>query len=190
MASPSSPHPASVASPVRATPDLSEEWQLEAPDPHTFHEGDDDVLSEAILRALAGSGEALPAPIRLAAPGDARHRVAHRHDWPWLPTQEHHHLALHPYCVECGAVKYVGSMKPRPMGGLVNTASRLADAIEAQGHRVTEAQMRLIVKRLQKEGAADQFLQSRGNQERILLDTFSKYTGLHPDTLATFLRSC
>ena len=122
-------------------------------------------------------------------PPAARHKMAPRTAWPWLPTLEHQHLAAHPYCAQCGGVKYTGSMRAAPLGGLVNQASRLRDLLRAQGRKVTEAQFRLIVKRLEALEADDTFLHSRRTQERLLLESFSTYTRIDPETLASYLRS-
>lgn len=144
----------------------------------------DDADLEALARAIVARVAA-----RAPWPEPQRHAVADRDTWPWLPTQEHTHLAPHPFCKDCGGVKYVGSTRALPMGGLTNLASRLARDLGAQGRKVTEAQIRLIMKRLHEAGASDGFVHSRATQERLLLETFRSYTGLDEGVLVSFLRN-
>lgn len=143
----------------------------------------DAEVAGAILAALAP-----------AARGDGRpqglHDTAARRDWPWLPTLEHGHLSPHPYCVHCGGVKYIGTLKAKPFGGLVNLAAALRGQMEAQGHKVSDAQLRLILRRLQSQRADDPYLLSRPAQERLVVEAFRVYTGLDEAALASYLRSC
>lgn len=131
----------------------------------------------SLLRSGASSSE-----VRL-------HTLAPASAWPWLPTVEHGHLAQHPYCENCGSVKYVGSSRPLRKGGIVNLASRLAERLAEEGRKVSEAQFRLIVRRLVALRADDGFLYSRQAQDRLVADAFATYTGLDRDVLASYLRS-
>jgi hypothetical protein len=119
-----------------------------------------------------------------------RHETAEPRSWPWLPTVDDNHLAPHPYCSHCGFVKYVGSFRAVPLGGLVNMASALAERARQMGRTITQAQMRLIIKRLQSTGANDTFTLSKPVQERLLIDAFSNCTGLGKPWLENLLRSC
>lgn len=147
--------------------------------------GDDSdaAIARAVLAHLRAAG------LRSALGSDHDHVLAPRDAWPWLPTQEHRHLAIHPYCAACGGVKYVGSTRALPLGGLANLAAHLRATLGRQGRKVTEAQMRLIMKRLQRAEASDTFTQGRATQERLLLQAFAAYTSLDETTLATYLHS-
>ncbi|MBI4394398.1 MAG: hypothetical protein HY556_11495 [Euryarchaeota archaeon] len=119
-----------------------------------------------------------------------RHETAEPRSWPWLPTVDDNHLAPHPFCAHCGFVKYVGSYRALPLGGLVNLASALAERAREMGRTVTQTQMRLIIKRLQSGGANDTFTLSKPVQERLLIDAFAACTGLGKPWLENLLRSC
>lgn len=148
-------------------------------------------LSQIILAELANRSTVpvgtpgLPAPLE----GPPAHTIVAARAWPWLPTLDHGHLAPHPYCGDCGGVKYVGSLRAIKFGGLVAMASALSKKIEASGRRVTEAQFRLIVKALEAEGAGDGFVMSREMQERALLRAICRYTGVDDATLRSYLRA-
>lgn len=153
----------------------------------------DAAIAQAILRAYLAdeaprAGPAAPAPGADRKAGSS-HVLAERRAWPWLPTLEHQHLAPHPYCEGCGGVKYVGSLRALPMGRLTELASRLRWVLTANGRKVSDAQLRLIVRRLEESGAYDGFVQSWPTQERLLLEAFAAYTGMDIATLATYLRS-
>jgi hypothetical protein len=153
-----------------------------SPEPAAAHEavapeGDVDVVTPCTCR-----GE------------DAGKRVAHRlaepSKWPWLPTQGNGVLAQHPWCKDCGLVKTVGAERARDFGGLVNLLGALQRRLEEHGYRVTEAQKRLIVKKLRELEADDTFALTRVSQERALTQVVSRYLGLTPETVDTYLHSC
>lgn len=157
---------------------------LEAAIPSNLDASEDDArLSRAILAHLRTQSAAL------ALVDAHEHALAARDAWPWLPTREHRHLAVHPYCASCGGVKYVGSLGALPLGGLINLAAALRTKLQAQGRKVSEAQMRLIFRRLREAQASDRFTHSRATQEALLLDAFSHFTRLEPAVLASYLRS-
>lgn len=158
-----------------------------------------DVLAHAILAHLGARRPAPEAPFPDGAPAEGltesfeverpAHVLADHDHWPWLPTPDHGHLAQHPYCEGCGGVRYLGSLRPLKMGALVNLATRLADRVRADGRKVTEAQFRLIMKQLTTDHADDTFVVSRPMQERILVASFSRCTGLDAATVQSYLRA-
>lgn len=75
------------------------------------------------------------------------------------------------------------------MGGLVNELARICRALAVGGVKVTEAQRRLITQRLAAIDAHDRFSLNRDAQEQTLLRVVSQYTGLQPDTIATYARA-
>lgn len=74
------------------------------------------------------------------------------------------------------------------MGGLVNLLARLDRTLREHGHKLTEAQKRLIVKQLEAASAGDQFAHSRTAQENTLTRIVATYTGIHHDALQTYTR--
>lgn len=118
-----------------------------------------------------------------------RHRVAPRQDWPWLPVQERGTLAAHPYCERCGLVRLVGGQRALDLGGLANLIARLELRLR-EGRKVTEAQRRLIVKRLEAQDAVDGFGLSRRAQYGIVAEVVGRYTGLPEDVVLSYLCNC
>ena len=117
------------------------------------------------------------------------HRIAPGTEWPWLPTHTRGHLARHPWCTQCGSIAAVGGERARDLGGLVNEIARICAALAVGGIKVTEAQRRLMTRRLAALDAHDRFAFDRDTQERTLLGVVSEFTGLAPDTIATYARA-
>lgn len=125
------------------------------------------------------------------APGIGQdHDVAAPEHWPWLPTQDDDGLARHPYCEECGAIKAIGRDAGLDFGTLVNILSTLERRLRDHGHRVTEAQHRLILKRLRIHEADDGFAMPRSGQLDQLAEAVATYTGLDQDHVRALMRSC
>lgn len=131
-----------------------------------------------------------PTPDDRAAP-DRRHAVATPDRWPWLPTHDANVLARHPYCERCGAVKVLGREAGVKFGTLVNILAKLKRRLaQHDGAKVTEAQQRLILKRLKAEQADDRFAVPRSGQLDLLARAVADSTGLDADHVRAVLRSC
>lgn len=122
---------------------------------------------------------------------DRRHAVAAPDRWPWLPTHDANVLARHPYCERCGAVKVLGREAGVKFGTLVNILAKLKRRLaQHDGAKVTEAQQRLILKRLKAEQADDRFAVPRSGQLDLLARAVADSTGLDADHVRAVLRSC
>ncbi len=118
------------------------------------------------------------------------HSVAHRETWPWLPTSGKGVLAPHPWCEKCGVVKVVGAPSAMPIGSVVNLLSRLDRRLREEGRRITEAQMRLILRRVQSSGVVDTFSASRDAQMAVIEGAVSDVLRFQPTTVRAYLLAC
>lgn len=116
------------------------------------------------------------------------HGEIHPDERPWLPKLERGDLAPHPYCPECGEVEARGP-SGLDRGGLVNLISRLEDLLEREGHVVTEAQKRIILKRLTEAGADDGYGLTRKRQLTIVAQVAGTILGITETALMSYLRS-
>lgn len=152
------------------------------------------VPSEADPEPPADAGDSdasdEASPLRSSDPARCRdHGLVHPQGRPWLPKQETNDLAPHPYCTECGEVMGLGRAGGLDRGGLVNLVSRLEEDLERAGHTVTEAQKRLILKRIDEHGVADPFGFTRDTQLSRVSEIASTYLGIPADVLLSYLRS-
>lgn len=119
----------------------------------------------------------------------SEHGLVHPEARPWLPKQDNHDLAPHPYCTECGEVMGIGKAGGLDRGDLVNLVSRLEDRLESAGHVVTEAQKRLIFKKIREDDVDDPFGFTRDRQLAVVTEIASDYLGLPEETIASYLRT-
>lgn len=120
----------------------------------------------------------------------SEHRIPTSDQWPWLPIEGNGVLAHHPYCSDCGLVRAVGSNRAVDLGGLVNLMARLYRALREGGHKITEAQRRLVMARLRSAGADDSFGLTRASQQRLVSKVIGGALGLPAAVVETYLRSC
>lgn len=117
------------------------------------------------------------------------HGLVHPEGRPWLPKQDNEDLAPHPYCTECGEVMGLGRAGGLDRGDLVNLISRLEDDLERAGHTVTEAQKRLIFKRIQEDNVDDPFGFTLDTQLSLVAEIASSYLGIPETVVGSYLRS-
>lgn len=115
------------------------------------------------------------------------HGLSHPDDRPWLPKQDNEDLAPHPYCTECGEVMGIGRAGGLDRGDLVNLVGRLERRLEGAGHVVTEAQKRLIFKKIRENDVDDPFGFTRDTQLAIVSEIASTYLGIPEDVVASYL---
>jgi len=123
-------------------------------------------------------------------PRPSLHQVENQAHWPWLPKDGVGVLAPHPYCRDCGLVKFVGAARALDGGGLSNLLAKLSRRLHDVGIRTTEAQRRLIMLRLLDRQADDAFGMSRAAQDRILAEIVGKHLAVPPDVVRSYLHSC
>jgi len=117
----------------------------------------------------------------------SEHGLVHPEGRPWLPKQGSEDLAPHPYCTECGKVMGIGKAGGLDHGDLVNLVSDLEAKLEDAGHVVTEAQKRLIFKRIREDEIDDPFGFTRDTQLALVSEIASTYLGLPEETVASYI---
>lgn len=137
-------------------------------------------MSEDSTEPPSGRGE---------GPADDLHSVAPPTEWPWLPTHDDSGLAKHPYCEDCGQVKTIGRESGLKMGTLTNLLGKVKRQLGDEGDRITEAQSRLILKKLRQEGGDDGFAVPRSTQIELLAEAVEDYTSLEARHVKAVLRS-
>jgi len=104
----------------------------------------------------------------------------------WLPIKTGV-LRLHPYCMKCGAVKNISSDKGKKIGYFINSLGRLKEFLERKGYRVSQAQIRLIVKELESGEFQDTYLLSFSHQKGIFTNIVKKYICVSEDLIRNFV---
>jgi hypothetical protein len=104
---------------------------------------------------------------------------------PYEPRGDRKFLTLHPWCSDCGEVKYIGPDRGKGIGYYVNI---LSDIKKRKKKAVTDVQMRLIVKELEGiHDFEDFYTMSLHSQERIFVDAVARYTNLREEFIEDFL---
>ncbi|RLI86673.1 MAG: hypothetical protein DRO98_05060 [Archaeoglobales archaeon] len=104
----------------------------------------------------------------------------------WLPVNNGV-LRLHPYCIKCGVVKNVSSDKGKKIGYFINSLSRLREFLESRGYKVSQAQIRLIIKELESEGLQDTYALSFSHQKEAFVEIAKKYIRVSEDVIRNFV---
>jgi hypothetical protein len=110
--------------------------------------------------------------------GEHAHETPHPSRWPYLERGDDKGMDRHPYCEDCGLVKYVGPDRPLPGGGLVNLLGRLKDRLEREGRTLADAQKRVILQRLRDRNVDDNWGQDRATQLAAFEEVVSEVTGV------------
>lgn len=117
------------------------------------------------------------------------HRIAAPSTWPWLPTRKGGPMVQHPFCEVCGLIKAIGSERPLKQGGIVNLVAALSERFTATGRKVTEAQRRLINKKLTALQVEDTFAYTRASQLAVFVQVFGDYTGVPKDIVVSHMEN-
>ncbi len=96
-------------------------------------------------------------------------------------------LKLHPYCEKCGAVKNVSSDKGKNTGYFVNSLNELKRFLEKKGYKVSQSQIRLIVKEFEGKGLNDVYSVSFSMQKNEFVKIVKKYIRVSEETIASFV---
>ena len=106
----------------------------------------------------------------------------------WLPylVREHNSgLKSHPFCIQCGAVKNIGSDKAKNRGYFINIISQIEKYLNIPGSSV---RVRLVVKDIEKiEDFDDAYSMSKYNQEKIFIGILKKYCQIPDRIIEQFL---
>ena len=118
---------------------------------------------------------------------DKTHIHRSSHDRVWLPTLNGI-LQPHPLCKRCGAVKNISSDKARGLGYYINALVEIKRHLEYKGGKLSQAQIRLIVKELEgNPDFADTYVMLGSVQKNMFVDVVRKYTGLSRGFVESFL---
>lgn len=115
------------------------------------------------------------------------HGEVHPDERPWLPKLEKGDLAPHAYCPDCGQVQGKGPKRGLDRGGLVNKISRLAELLERDGYVCTQAQKRLIFKRIDEKDLDDAYGLTRGTQMLLVTEITSEILGVPESVIHAYL---
>ncbi|RLI81589.1 hypothetical protein DRP04_05750 [Archaeoglobales archaeon] len=97
-------------------------------------------------------------------------------------------MKLHPYCNKCGTLKNVSSDRGKKIGYFVMTLSKLRRVLERRGYKISEAQIRLIVKELSEtEGFDDIWWITFSKQKEIFIQTVRKYIRVSRELLESMI---
>ncbi len=97
-------------------------------------------------------------------------------------------LKLHPYCNKCGTMKNVSSDKGKKISYFVASLSKLRKILEKKGYKISDAQIRLIVKELSKvEGFEDTWWITFSKQKEIFISIVGKYVRVSRDVIESIL---
>ena len=105
----------------------------------------------------------------------------------WLPMQNGV-MKLHPYCERCGTIKNVSSDRGKKMGYFAAALSRLRKVMERKGYKISDAQIRLIMKELSEtEGFEDVWWITFSKQKEIFVEVVKKYVKVSRDVIESVL---
>ncbi len=97
-------------------------------------------------------------------------------------------LKLHPYCNKCGTMKNVSSDKGKKISYFVASLSKLRKILEKKGYKISDAQIRLIVKELREvEGFEDTWWITFSKQKEIFISIVGKYVKVSRDVIESVL---
>ncbi len=98
---------------------------------------------------------------------------ATKRDWARTPSGI---MKLHPYCDNCGTLKNVSSDKGKKFSYFVAAMSRLRKLLEKKGYKISEAQIRLVLKELSEiDGFTDIWWITFTKQKEIFVNVVQKY---------------
>ena len=98
---------------------------------------------------------------------------SNRKDWAKMQNGV---MKLHPYCNKCGTLKNVSSDRGKKISYFIMALSRLRKILNERGYKVSEAQIRLIVKELSEvEGFDDTWWITFSKQKEVFIQIVRKY---------------
>jgi hypothetical protein len=105
----------------------------------------------------------------------------------WTPMQNGI-IKLHPYCNKCGTVKNVSSDKGKKISYFVSSLSKLRGILEKKGYRISDVQIRLIIKELSEiDGFEDTWWITFSKQKEIFISVVKKYVKVSEEVIESIL---
>ncbi len=113
------------------------------------------------------------------------YHISNKKDWAKIQNGI---IKLHPYCNECGVFKNVSSDRGKKIGYFVNTLSKLKKILGNKGYRISDVQIRLILKELSEvEGFEDTWWITYSKQKEIFISIIRKYIKVSKEILESVL---
>ncbi len=108
----------------------------------------------------------------------------------WLPLKNGI-IKRHPYCELCGTVKNVSSDRGKRLSFFIVAVSKLRKLMEKKGYKISDAQIRLIIKELSElEDFNDTWWITFSRQKEIFVSVIKKYVNVSEDTINSILQKC
>lgn len=93
----------------------------------------------------------------------------------------------HPYCRKCGALKNISSDRAKSLGHFLRALSEIRRCVERRGQKISEAQIRLIMKELIENDFDDLWSMSYTAQKNLFKSVVRKYVRIPEDLVERFL---
>ena len=87
-------------------------------------------------------------------------------------------LGQHVFCKNCGVVKNHSSDRGKSIGYFINSLARLRNYMERKGYRISQTQVRLILKEFEEEGFCDVYSTTFSKQKEAFIRIVKKYIKL------------
>lgn len=96
---------------------------------------------------------------------------------------------LHPYCGNCGTLKNISSDRGMKLSFFVIALSKLKKVLKKRGYKVSETQMRLIMKELsENDEFCDVWWITFSQQREIFIKTVQKYIRVSRHLIESVIR--
>ena len=97
-------------------------------------------------------------------------------------------MGIHPYCSKCGTLKNISSDRGKKISYFARALSRLRKNLERRGYKISEAQIRLIIKELNEiDGFEDIWWITFSKQKEIFISVVRKYIRVSEDFIESVM---
>ncbi|RLI81031.1 hypothetical protein DRP07_08140 [Archaeoglobales archaeon] len=104
----------------------------------------------------------------------------------WLPSCNSI-LKLHPYCSKCGYVRNISSDRGKETGYFANILGIMKRDMERRGYKISQVQIRLIMREFEKRRLNDTYSTPFSLQIREFVDIVRKFVPVSEDRLKAYL---
>ena len=104
----------------------------------------------------------------------------------WLPM-ENGLLGNHVFCKKCGIVKTLSSDRGKNIGYFINSLSNLRSYMERKGYRISQSQVRLILKEFEEKGFCDVYSTTFSRQKEGFIRIVRKYIKIADINIMNFV---
>lgn len=115
---------------------------------------------------------------------DCSHTTSQQRDW--LPSTNDL-LKPHPYCQKCGTVKNVSSDRGKKLGYFVNAIHSMKDHLDKKNYKISQAQIRLVLKEFVSEDLDDEYSTPFSTQREGFIRITRNYLHVTEDTVKSFI---